>query len=87
MPDQLFTYYIENHLLIIFINSGIWGGRVIWLDIEIWVPGKGDTIKGGLGIGVGAWGEEVWGLLGFMALVHVWLYFCCCSGGYLCQGL
>jgi hypothetical protein len=27
------------------------------------------------------------GLLGFVALVYVWVYFCCCSGGGLCQGL
>jgi hypothetical protein len=25
-----------------------------------------------------------WGLLGFVALVRVWVYFCC-SGGSLCQ--
>jgi hypothetical protein len=31
--------------------------------------------------------EVVWGLLGFVALVHVWVYFCCSSGGFLCQGL
>jgi hypothetical protein len=30
--------------------------------------------------------EEVWGLLGFVTLVCVWVYFCC-SGGCLCQGL
>jgi hypothetical protein len=31
-------------------------------------------------------GEAVWGLLGFVALVCVWEYFCC-SVGCLCQGL
>jgi hypothetical protein len=32
-------------------------------------------------------GEEVCRLLGFVALVCVWVYFFCCSGGCLCQGL
>jgi hypothetical protein len=32
-------------------------------------------------------GEALWGLLSFVALVCVWLYFCCCSVGCLCQGL
>jgi hypothetical protein len=35
-------------------------------------------------------GEEEWGMLGFVTLVHVWVYFCCCSGGaYVrdCRGL
>jgi hypothetical protein len=31
-------------------------------------------------------GEEVWGLLDFVVLVCVWVYFCC-SCGCLCQGL
>jgi hypothetical protein len=31
--------------------------------------------------------EKEWGLLGFLALVCVWVYFCCCSGGCLRQGL
>jgi hypothetical protein len=26
-------------------------------------------------------------LLGFVALECVWVYFCCCSGECLCQGL
>jgi hypothetical protein len=30
-------------------------------------------------------GEEVWGLLGFVVLICAWVYFCCCSGGCLCQ--
>jgi hypothetical protein len=34
--------------------------------------------------GVSEWVES-WGLLGFMALVCVWVYFCCCSGGCLCR--
>jgi hypothetical protein len=29
--------------------------------------------------------EEVWGLLGFVALVCVWVYFCCCGLEYLCH--
>jgi hypothetical protein len=32
-------------------------------------------------------GEEVWRLLGFVALVCVWVYFHCYRGGCLCQGL
>jgi hypothetical protein len=36
----------------------------------------------------GDWvGEEMWELLGFMALVSVLMCFCCCSGRCLCQGL
>jgi hypothetical protein len=31
--------------------------------------------------------QEIWGLLGFVALVYVWVYFCCCIGGCLCQDL
>jgi hypothetical protein len=42
----------------------------IRLDIEIWVIGKGGTQKGSGK--QGRWmGEYVWGLLGFVALVHV----------------
>jgi hypothetical protein len=26
-------------------------------------------------------------LLGFVALLCVWMHFCCCSGRWLCQGL
>jgi hypothetical protein len=57
MPDLLFTYYIENSLVIISINSGSWGVMVIRLDIEIWVIGKGGT-KWGVGKGVGGWGKN-----------------------------
>jgi hypothetical protein len=40
------------------------------------------VLKGGGG--KGEWvEEEVLGLLGFVALVCVWVLFCC-SGGYLC---
>jgi hypothetical protein len=31
--------------------------------------------------------EEEWGLLCFVALMNVWVYFCCFSGGCLCQRL
>jgi hypothetical protein len=48
MPDQLFTYDIENALAIISINSGIWVFvMIIRLDIEIWVISKGCTKKVG----------------------------------------
>jgi hypothetical protein len=60
---------------------------VIRLDIEIWVIGKGGIKKGGGKKRSGWVGEEVWVLLGFVALVCVWVYFCYCSGGSLCQGL
>jgi hypothetical protein len=46
-----------------------------------WGIGEGGTKRG-------EWvGEEVWGLLGFVDLVYVWLCICCYSGGCLCQGL
>jgi hypothetical protein len=32
-------------------------------------------------------GEVVHGLLDFVAFVCVWVYFCCCSVGCLCQEL
>jgi hypothetical protein len=57
---------------------------VIRLDIEIWVIDKGGTKRGRWERGLVR--EEVWVLLGFVVLVHVWVYFCC-SGGCLCQGL
>jgi hypothetical protein len=38
---------------------------VVWLEKKTWVIGK-DGTKGGVGRGVR---EEVWGLLGFVALV------------------
>jgi hypothetical protein len=48
MPDQLFTYYIENALVTISINSGIWGVvMIIRIHIEIWVISKGGTKKVG----------------------------------------
>jgi hypothetical protein len=31
-------------------------------------------------------GVEVWELLHFVTLMHVWVDLCCCSGGCLCQG-
>jgi hypothetical protein len=44
MPDQLFTYYVENALVIISINSGIWGVvMIIRLHIDILVISKGAT--------------------------------------------
>jgi hypothetical protein len=50
---------------------------VVWLEIETWVIGKGGTK-----IDSGKVGGEVWRLLGFVALVCIWVYFFCCSGGY-----
>jgi hypothetical protein len=46
----LFTYCIDNSLVIISINSGSWGGvMVIRLGIEILETGKGGTKRGGGG--------------------------------------
>jgi hypothetical protein len=59
---------------------------VITLDIEIWEIGKGGTIRGMDGKRGGWMGEMVWDLLGFVALVCIWVCFCCCSGGCVCQG-
>jgi hypothetical protein len=57
---------------------------IVWLEIETCVIGKGGAKRG-------VWNreleEEVWGLLGFGTLVCVWVYFRCCSGGCLCNGL
>jgi hypothetical protein len=56
MPGQLFTYYIENSLMIKFINSGSWGVMVIRLVIDL-----GELVKValnvGMGKGVGGWGK------------------------------
>jgi hypothetical protein len=73
MPNQLFTYYIENPLMIKSVNSRSWGVMVIRLVIDV-----GELVKVTLKRrGRKGEGEEVWGLLGFVALVCVWVYFCC----------
>jgi hypothetical protein len=59
---------------------------VIRLDIEIWEIGKGGTKRACRKRG-GWVGEDIWRMLGFVALVCVWVYFCCYSGGCLCQKL
>jgi hypothetical protein len=55
-----------------------------------WVIDLGELVKVVLKRGEwekGWWvGERVGGLLGFVVLVCVWLYFCCCGGGSLFQG-
>jgi hypothetical protein len=51
----------------------------------MWEIGKGATRREGRKRS--EWVEKgVWGMLGFVALVYVWMYFCCCSKGCLCQG-
>jgi hypothetical protein len=40
----------------------------------------------GVGKGWRDGGRGIVGLLDFVALVCVWVYFCCCSGGCLCWG-
>jgi hypothetical protein len=87
MPDQLFAYDIEKPLWDnIYKQWELGAVMVIRLVIDF-----GGIDKGGIkkeGGKRGGWvGEEVWGLLGFVALVCVWVYFCCCSEGYLHQGL
>jgi hypothetical protein len=61
MPDQMFTYYIENPLMIVSVNSVIWLGEVMvnWLAIEIWEICKGGTKKRRAGKRVVV-REEVW---------------------------
>jgi hypothetical protein len=54
---------------------------------ETWVIGKGGAKRGGERWGIGQVGEEVCGLLGFVARVCVCMYVCCFSDGCLCQGL
>jgi hypothetical protein len=86
MPAQLVTYYIENPLMIFSINNRSWWGViVISLVIDF-----GELVKVAL---KEEW-KKVWvgglrsmGLLNFVAFVCVWVYFCCRSGGCLCQGL
>jgi hypothetical protein len=56
------------------------------LDIETWVIDKGGTKKGVDGKSSGWVGEKLRGLLDLVALVRVWVYFCC-SGGCLCRGI
>jgi hypothetical protein len=59
---------------------------VITLVIDFWELVK-VTLKRGYGKGGKCVGEMVWELLGFVALVCVWVYFCCFSGKCFCQGL
>jgi hypothetical protein len=60
MPDQLFTHYIENSLVIISINNGSWWAiMVIRVDTEIWEIGK-DGLKGGLEKGCVGGGGCIW---------------------------
>jgi hypothetical protein len=71
MPDQLFTYHIENPLVMISLNSGSLGWvMVIRLEIETWVIGKGGTKKRKQKRG-GWLGEEMWGLLDLVAFMCV----------------
>jgi hypothetical protein len=86
MPDQLFTYYIENPLIIISINSGSWAGvMVVWLEIETWIIGKGGPKREGRK-GVGKWGKR-YGCFRVLWPLCVFGCICFCSGGCLCQGL
>jgi hypothetical protein len=64
--------------VIISINNWSWGGNGFRLVTDF-----GEFVKVAL---KGRVGEEVWSLLGFVALMCVCVYFCC-NGGCLCQGL
>jgi hypothetical protein len=57
MPDQLFTYYIENPIMIISINSGSWGGNGYQASYKFWGIGKGGIKKGRVGKEMGGWGK------------------------------
>jgi hypothetical protein len=57
---------------------------VIRQDIEIWEIVKGGTKRGRWEKGCVC--GDAWGLLDFVVLVCVWVYFFC-SGGCYCQGL
>jgi hypothetical protein len=56
----------------------------VWLEIETGVIGKGGTKGGVERRGLGGRGK---GLVVFVALMGIWVYFLCCSGGCLRQGL
>jgi hypothetical protein len=55
---------------------------MVRLDIEIWVIGRGGTKKKG-SVSVGKRYCGCW----VLCFVCVLVYFCCYSGGFLCQGL
>jgi hypothetical protein len=60
-------------------------GELMFVKLAIEILGVDRVaLKGEAGNGVG---EVMRGLLGFVALVCVWVYFCCCSIGCFCQGL
>jgi hypothetical protein len=70
MPYQLFTYYIENPLVIISINIKRWGWvMVIRLQRETWVIGKGGAKRRGWGMGKRYGGPYV--CLGYISTVVV----------------
>jgi hypothetical protein len=69
-----------------FLNKARMAERLMIIKLVIDSGEFIKALKGELGKGVFG-GEVVWVLLGFVALVCVWVYFCCCSGGCLCQGL
>jgi hypothetical protein len=43
MPAQLFTYYIEDPLVVLSLNNGSWGLMFVRLAIEIWGVHQGGT--------------------------------------------
>jgi hypothetical protein len=50
---------------------------VVWLEIETWVIGKGGAKREGGKGDVRQVREVVWGPLDFVAIVCVWVCFCC----------
>jgi hypothetical protein len=59
---------------------------LIGLELEIWEIVEGGTKRRGVGKVGSEWRENMSGLLSFVDLVCVCVYFCC-SVGCLCQGL
>jgi hypothetical protein len=59
MPNQLYTYYMENHLVMLSRNSGNWrGGCNGWLEKKTWVFGKGISVMQGEEGRWGVWEER-----------------------------
>jgi hypothetical protein len=62
MLDQLFTYHIENPLMIISLKSGSWEHNCIRLVVHIGQLVK-VAIKWKSEKGVGRWGKRYWRVL------------------------
>jgi hypothetical protein len=80
---RLVVYILYSKLLgdNIYKQWELGGIMAIRIELETGVIGKGGQKKGEVS------GEEIWGLLHFVTLMCFRVYFCCCSGGCMCQGL